>query len=133
MLKPRWVSVRPQKLLGQWLCPTCQLRLQWPYRQASSTSQPPKTPIQKPESSTPEAIPSDKEFRDPEFTPQPLARPIGQSKRPKSGENGAIDFRTWRQRRDDFFDYDKHLERRKELYARSTLNAFILLIPFNWY
>ena len=134
MLKPRLVSVRPQSLLlGQWLCPSCQSRLQWPYRQASSTNEPPKPPIQKPEPSTPEAIPSDKEFRNPQFTPKPLNRPIGQAKHPKPGENAAIDHRTWRQRRDDFFNYDKHLERREELYASPSPQDSILFIPFMLY
>ena len=106
MLKPYWVSIRPGKLLlSQWLCPACQSRLQWPYRQASSLSQPAKP------SSEPKP-PSDEDF-----TPKPLSRPLGQSKPPRPGENSGVDHRNWRQRRDDFFNYDKHLERRKELYV----------------
>lgn len=69
------------------------------YRPASSTPQAPKPQISKDE--TP--------------TPKPLSRPLGQAKPPAVGENGGVDNRTWRQRRDDFFNYDKHLERRKQL------------------
>ncbi|MCJ1311464.1 Mitochondrial ATPase complex subunit atp10 [Agyrium rufum] len=48
-------------------------------------------------------------------TPKPLSKPIGQTIHPLPGDNDGIDHRDWRQRRDDFFDYDKHLERRRQL------------------
>ena len=55
--------------------------------------------------------------KDEDHTPKPLLRPLGQIVPPQSGENSGIDPRTWRERRDDFFNYDKHLERRKQLFA----------------
>ncbi|KAI8947678.1 ATP10 protein-domain-containing protein [Xylaria longipes] len=50
-----------------------------------------------------------------EFTPTRLSRPIGLPYPPEAGLNRGIDVRTWKQRRDDFVNYDKHLERREYL------------------
>ena len=53
--------------------------------------------------------------KDEEFNPQPLNRPIGLTSPPKAGQNTGVDSRRWRQRRDDFLNYGKHMERREEL------------------
>ena len=49
--------------------------------------------------------------------PPELIRPIGTMYPPEEGQNTGIDTRSLQQRRDDFVDYDKHIARRKELYA----------------
>lgn len=55
------------------------------------------------------------------FTPKPLSRPIGVPTPPGGGDNSGIDPRTWREWRDDFVNYDKHLAKRRMLYVLSHL------------
>ena len=59
-----------------------------------------------------------------EPTLQPLSRPLGLPSSPKPGQNSGVDLRTWRERRDDFFDWDKHLARRRELLRKAAKPYF---------
>lgn len=69
---------------------------------------------------TPESL--HQRYKDGELVPKPLKRAIGMPDPPRPGENSGRDQRTWRQKRDDFASYERHKERRRQLY--------ICLIPF---
>ncbi|GAM86152.1 hypothetical protein ANO11243_041630 [Dothideomycetidae sp. 11243] len=78
-----------------------------------STEQPP-TP-----SKVPPAPPKD-EFLDPSKEtraegPRYLNRPLGVLDPPRAGDNIGVDKRSLKQRRDDFVNHDKHLQRREKL------------------
>ncbi|KAL8888477.1 MAG: hypothetical protein Q9205_003814 [Flavoplaca limonia] len=90
--------------LNQYICSSCirAPQRQWRFRRTVSTAA---------------QILKDEDPKPKDFTPKPLLRPIGVLYPPKPGENSGIDPRPWRQRRDDLFDYNKHLVRRKELYV----------------
>ena len=76
------------------------------------------SPAQKPSPLSPlEYAPRSYGKRLDSFTPTPLPRPIGMPDPPQPGENTGIDTRTLKQRHADFTNYDRHLERRKELYV----------------
>ena len=50
-----------------------------------------------------------------EYKPVQLIRPLGMEDPPQKGENSGIDTRTVQQKRDDFVNWDKHLQKRKKL------------------
>ncbi|KAK9492752.1 ATP10 protein-domain-containing protein [Lipomyces doorenjongii] len=53
-----------------------------------------------------------------------LIRPIGMRSPPKPTDNTGIDKRTFAQKRADFVDYDKHIEKRRELVREFTKSYF---------
>lgn len=103
MLQPSPYIIRLQvPLLSQW---TCKFKAQrtWLCRQLFTTP---------PTRSTPRAAEAS---TDDDSDLKTLSHPLGQPHPPQLRENSGIDSRPWAQRRDDFFNYDKHLKRREEL------------------
>ena len=49
------------------------------------------------------------------FVPEPLDRPLGLPNPPQPGDNDGADRRTWRQRRAEFQDKERHLAERRRL------------------
>lgn len=68
---------------------------------------------------------------DADFIPPALDRPIGTVIPPQEGQNTGIDERSLQQRRDDFVNYDKHIERRKELYEAPSTIYSMLTMPLS--
>ncbi|OKL59857.1 hypothetical protein UA08_04483 [Talaromyces atroroseus] len=91
---------RLSAILRDYRCIRCQTQAAWiSVRNKSTTpsSQPPANNKQE------------------DVQPVELDRPIGMPYPPLPGQNTGIDSRSLRERRDDFVDYQKHLQRRKEL------------------
>lgn len=84
---------------------------------ASKTSDPSKQQQQQPTSpeNKQSSFSSQKKPDEKDIVPHVLDRPIGSVIPPQEGQNTGVDERTYRQRRDDFVSYDRHMERRKEL------------------
>ncbi|KAL8756908.1 MAG: hypothetical protein Q9199_002593 [Rusavskia elegans] len=97
--------------INQYICSSCirSPQRQWKSRRAVSTAA---------------QILKDEDPKPQDFTPKPLSRPIGVLYPPRPGENSGIDPRSWRERRDDLFDYNKHLVRRKELTKQAAKPYF---------
>jgi len=68
-------------------------------------------------------IPIPKGERGEKFTPSVLARPLGLSHPPLPGQNSPLDTRTWQEKKQDFTDSVKAMERRK-VYLRSYLRPY---------
>ena len=70
--------------------------------------------------------PEDADTKDKDFTPVKLLWPLGMDNPPQKGENSGVDTRTLQQKRDDFVNWDKHLEKRKRLYVLSIYSPWSL-------
>lgn len=82
-----------------------------PSKEQQQQQQQPTSPEKKQSSSPSQPKKPDEK----DIVPHVLDRPIGSVIPPQEGQNTGVDERTYRQRRDDFVSYDRHIERRKEL------------------
>ncbi|RFU36017.1 hypothetical protein B7463_g338, partial [Scytalidium lignicola] len=118
--KPWWsVSTR----LDSGACLSCQWRSFSASYQDAKEAKPSTSALETPATPPPSALegaPRTSGKAVTEFTPKPLDRPIGVTKPPRAGDNTGIDNRSWRERRDDFVNYDKHIIRRKQLTAKMS-------------
>ncbi|GAB7338969.1 hypothetical protein MBLNU457_5639t1 [Dothideomycetes sp. NU457] len=96
-------------------------------RRHASTPSPSPKPPKKPQRPAPKV-----EYRSPatvrkegERTVQPLSVPLGMAgPPPQAGQNTGVDTRSIRQRRDDFVNFDKHLEKRQKMKAQISRSYF---------
>lgn len=86
------------------------------FRQLSSKTSP-SPPAPAPKNEKPPGVPEDADAREKDFTPKRLLWPLGMDNPPRKGENSGLDTRTLQQKRDDFVNWEKHLEKRKRLYV----------------
>jgi ATPase complex subunit ATP10 len=105
-------------------CATRQFRTFAPLRQQVAASKAePNSPIPSPKQPKLPDVPESPKGTS-KFTLQTLGRPIGASYPPRPGDNDPTDRRTLSQRNADFTNYDKHLQRRKELTAQISKPYF---------
>jgi hypothetical protein len=65
-------------------------------------------------------------WKEKNFTPDPLTRPVGLPNPPNAGENTGIDTRTWRQRLRDFVSHESHIQARNRM-SVITIPSFTLI------
>ena len=95
---------------------------------AKSSSSTPPPPIPHPQQIVTPQRPKRPHVRafDGELVPAPLNRPLGLPHPPQPGQNSGIDTRSWKQKREDFASYDKHIERRQDLYVQANPRSVAL-------
>lgn len=113
---------------SSWICLVCQSKSNWQNQRLYSASQRPKdyqapgppAPVQpQTEEGDPPGLtrrdrPKKRAAGEPPVL-QPLSRPVGVDDAPKLGDNPTKDPRPWSQRRDEYWDKEKHEDRRQRL------------------